>query len=50
MSKWTGIPVNKLTESERNKTLHLDNELHKRVIGQEEAVQKVTEAIIRSKA
>lgn len=50
VSKWTGIPVNKLTESERNKTLHLDNELHKRVIGQEEAVQKVTESIIRSKA
>lgn len=50
VSKWTGIPVSRLTESERNKTLHLDNELHKRVIGQEEAVIKVTEAIIRSKA
>ncbi len=50
VSKWTGIPVAKLTESERNKTLHLDKELHKRVIGQEEAVLKVTEAIIRSKA
>ncbi len=50
ISRWTGIPVAKLTESERNKTLHLDEELHKRVIGQEEAVTKVTEAIIRSKA
>ncbi|MCI8668099.1 MAG: ATP-dependent chaperone ClpB [Lachnospiraceae bacterium] len=50
ISRWTGIPVAKLTESERNKTLHLDDELHKRVIGQEEAVTKVTEAIIRSKA
>ena len=50
ISRWTGIPVAKLTESERNKTLHLDKELHKRVIGQEEGVTKVTEAIIRSKA
>lgn len=50
VSRWTGIPVTKLTESERNKTLHLDEELHKRVIGQEEGVTKVTEAIIRSKA
>ena len=50
VSKWTGIPVTKLTESERSKTLHLDNELHKRVIGQDEGVEKVTEAIIRSKA
>ncbi len=50
ISRWTGIPVAKLTESERNKTLHLDEELHKRVIGQEEGVTKVTEAIIRSKA
>ena len=50
VSRWTGIPVAKLTESERNKTLHLDEELHKRVIGQDEAVEKVTEAIIRSKA
>ncbi len=50
ISRWTGIPVAKLTESERNKTLHLDEELHKRVIGQEEGVSKVTEAIIRSKA
>ena len=48
--RWTGIPVAKLTESERNKTLHLDEELHKRVIGQDEGVTKVTEAIIRSKA
>lgn len=50
ISRWTGIPVAKLTESERNKTLHLDEELHKRVIGQDEGVAKVTEAIIRSKA
>ena len=50
ISRWTGIPVAKLTESERNKTLHLDEELHKRVVGQDEAVQLVTEAIIRSKA
>ena len=50
VSRWTGIPVAKLTESERNKTLHLDGELHKRVIGQDEAVQKVADAIIRSKA
>ena len=50
ISRWTGIPVAKLTESERNKTLHLDEELHKRVIGQDEGVTKVTEAIIRSKA
>lgn len=50
VSRWTGIPVSKLTESERNKTLHLDQELHRRVIGQDEGVTKVTEAIIRSKA
>ena len=50
ISRWTGIPVAKLTESERNKTLHLDEQLHKRVIGQDEGVEKVTEAIIRSKA
>lgn len=50
ISKWTGIPVVKLTESERSKTLHMDDLLHKRVIGQDEAVMKVTEAIIRSKA
>ncbi len=50
ISRWTGIPVAKLTESERCKALHLDDELHKRVIGQEEGVTKVTEAIIRSKA
>ena len=50
VSKWTGIPVAKLTEGERTKTLHLDEELHKRVCGQDEAVTKVTEAIIRSKA
>ena len=50
VSKWTGIPVSKLTESERSKTLHLDELLHKRVVGQDEGVEKVTEAIIRSKA
>ena len=50
ISRWTGIPVAKLNESERNKTLHLEDELHKRVIGQDEGVTKVTEAIIRSKA
>ena len=50
VSRWTGIPVAKLNESERSKTLHLDEQLHKRVIGQDEGVTKVTEAIIRSKA
>ena len=50
ISRWTGIPVAKLNESERSKTLHLDEEFHKRVIGQDEGVTKVTEAIIRSKA
>ena len=50
ISKWTGIPVAKLTESERNKTLHLADALHERVIGQNEGVEKVTEAILRSKA
>ena len=50
ISRWTGIPVAKLTESERNKTLHLDEELHKRVVGQDDGVTMVTEAIIRSKA
>ncbi len=50
ISRWTGIPVAKLTESERNKTLHLDEELHRRVVGQDEGVTKVAEAIIRSKA
>ena len=50
VSRWTGIPVAKLSESERNKTLHLADELHKRVVGQNEGVTKVTEAIIRSKA
>ena len=50
ISRWTGIPVAKLTESERNKTLNLDKELHNRVVGQDEGVEKVTEAIIRSKA
>ncbi len=50
ISRWTNIPLSKLTESERNKTLHLDEELHKTVVGQDEAVEKVTEAIIRSRA
>lgn len=50
ISKWTGIPVAKLSESERNKTLHLADELHKRVVGQDNAVSLVSEAIIRSKA
>ena len=50
VSRWTGIPVAKLTESERNKTLHLADALHKRVVGQDEGVTKVTEAILRSKA
>ena len=50
ISRWTGIPVAKLTESERSKTLHLDEVLHRRVVGQDEGVEKVTEAIIRSKA
>ena len=50
VSRWTGIPVAKLNESERSKTLHLADELHKRVIGQDEGVELVTEAIIRSKA
>ena len=50
ISRWTGIPVIKLTESERSKTLHLDEELHRRVVGQDEGVTKVAEAIIRSKA
>ena len=50
ISRWTGIPVAKLTEGERAKILHLEDELHKRVIGQDEGVSKVTDAIIRSKA
>ncbi|MBQ8031295.1 MAG: AAA family ATPase, partial [Butyrivibrio sp.] len=50
ISRWTGIPVSKLTESERNKTLHLADELHQRVVGQDDAVTKVSEAIMRSKA
>ncbi|MGN0382905.1 MAG: ATP-dependent Clp protease ATP-binding subunit, partial [Eubacterium sp.] len=50
ISRWTGIPVAKLTESERSKTLSLDKQLHKRVVGQDDAVTKITEAIIRSKA
>ncbi|MCR5823484.1 MAG: ATP-dependent chaperone ClpB [Lachnospiraceae bacterium] len=50
VSRWTGIPVHKLTEGEKSKTLHLDEELHKRVVGQDKAVQLVTEAILRSKA
>ncbi|MDE7424887.1 MAG: ATP-dependent chaperone ClpB [Lachnospiraceae bacterium] len=50
ISRWTGIPITKLTESERDKTLHLGEELHKRVIGQEDGVEKVADAILRSKA
>ena len=50
VSKWTGIPVSKLTESERNKTLHLADALHTRVVGQDEAVELVSDSIIRSKA
>ena len=50
ISRWTGIPVSKLNESERSKILHLDDVLHKRVVGQDEGVEKVTEAILRSKA
>lgn len=50
ISRWTGIPVSKLNESERSKVLHLDEEIHKRLIGQDDAVEKVTEAILRSKA
>ncbi len=50
ISRWTGIPVAKLNETERNKTLHLEDELHKRVVGQNEGVQKVADAILRSKA
>ena len=50
VAKWTGIPVAKLMEGEREKLLHLDSYLHKRVIGQNEAVEKVTEAILRSRA
>ncbi|MCR5210980.1 MAG: AAA family ATPase, partial [Lachnospiraceae bacterium] len=50
VSKWTGIPVAKLSETEKMKTLHLDEELHKRVVGQDDAVKKVTESIIRSRA
>ncbi len=50
VSRWTGIPVSRLNESERNKTLHLDEQLHRRVVGQDEAVMKVSEAIMRSKA
>ena len=50
VAKWTGIPVAKLMEGEREKLLHLDETLHQRVVGQDEAVQKVTEAILRSRA
>ncbi|MBQ8074945.1 MAG: ATP-dependent chaperone ClpB [Oscillospiraceae bacterium] len=50
VAKWTGIPVSKLMEGEREKILHLDEFLHKRLIGQDEAVQRVTEAILRSRA
>ena len=50
ISRWTGIPVARLTEGERAKLLHLEDELHKRVIGQDEGVRRVTDAILRSKA
>ena len=50
VAKWTGIPVSRLMEGEREKILHLDEQLHKRLVGQDEAVQKVTEAILRSRA
>ncbi len=50
VSRWTGIPVTRLNESQRNKILHLGDELHKRVVGQDEAVEKVTDAILRSRA
>lgn len=50
ISRWTGIPVTKLNESERSKVLHLDQELHKRLIGQDDAVRRVSDAILRSKA
>ena len=50
ISRWTGIPVARLTEGERTKLLHLEDELHKRVIGQDEGVRRVTDAILRSKA
>ena len=50
ISRWTGIPISKLNESERSKILHLDGVLHQRVVGQDEGVEKVTEAILRSKA
>ena len=50
MARWTGIPVSKLMESEREKLLHLDDILHERVVGQDEAVEKVSEAILRSRA
>ena len=50
VARWTGIPVEKLVEGEREKLLHLDDVLHKRVIGQDEAVTKVSEAILRSRA
>lgn len=50
ISRWTGIPISKLNESERSKILHLDQVLHRRVVGQDEGVEKVTEAILRSKA
>ena len=50
VSRWTGIPVTKLNESQRTKILHLGDELHKRVVGQDEAVEKVTDAILRSRA
>ena len=50
VSRWTGIPVSKLVESERKKLLHLDRQLHNRIVGQDEAVQRVADAILRSRA
>ncbi len=50
IAKWTGIPVTKLIQSEREKLLHLEDELHKRVVGQEEAIQAVADAIRRNRA
>ena len=50
VSRWTGIPVSKLVESERKKLLHLDKQLHNRIVGQDEAVQRVADAILRSRA
>ena len=50
ISRWTGIPVARLKEGEREKILHLPEDLHRRVVGQDEAVEKVSDAILRSRA